>query len=177
MPCGMADRRPPGGWAGSPWAETVTQRIGAVLCAARVSGHANLVLGAFGCGAFGNPAAPVAAIFREQLASPEFRGCFERVVFAIIDPMGTGNLKPFQSELASIGHCGAMEADEKHQAVQASRLLFEQRFPPPPPCGPFFSPYPGRRKKRERFRGVGAPVTKKKKRKQRCDNKNSEKTT
>jgi len=102
MPCGMADKRPKGGWAGSPWAETVTLRIRAVLYSARRSGHANLVLGAFGCGAFGNPAGPVAAIFREQLASPEFRGAFARVVFAIIDPLGTGNLKPFRQELISI---------------------------------------------------------------------------
>lgn len=45
---------------------------------------------------------PVAAIFREQLASPEFCGAFAHVVFAIIDPVGTGNLKPFQQELATI---------------------------------------------------------------------------
>lgn len=102
MPCGMADRRPRGGWAGSDWAETVALRIRTVLQAAQQAGHANLVLGAFGCGAFGNPAAPVAAIFREQLASAEFRGSFAKVVFAIIDPMGTGNLKPFKRELASI---------------------------------------------------------------------------
>lgn len=34
--------------------------------------------------------------------SLEFRGCFSKVVFAIIDPMGTGNLKPFKEELAQI---------------------------------------------------------------------------
>ena len=67
-----------------------------------MSGHRHLILGAFGCGAFGNPAQPVAAIFREQLASPEFRGAFARVVFAIIDPMGTGNLRPFREEMAKI---------------------------------------------------------------------------
>ena len=64
-------------------------RIRAVLHAAVFSGHPNIVLGAFGCGAFGNPAAPVAVLFREQLQSPEFRGHFQRVVFAIIDPLGT----------------------------------------------------------------------------------------
>eukprot|EP00927_Polykrikos_kofoidii_P038454 TRINITY_DN32799_c0_g1_i2.p1 TRINITY_DN32799_c0_g1~~TRINITY_DN32799_c0_g1_i2.p1 ORF type:complete len:336 (-),score=55.29 TRINITY_DN32799_c0_g1_i2:7-1014(-) len=102
MPCGACDRRPKGGWAGSPWAETVTLRIRAVLHAARYSGHSNLVLGAFGCGAFGNPAGPVAAIFREQLASAEHRGAFSRIVFAIIDPMGTGNLRPFVQQLRSL---------------------------------------------------------------------------
>eukprot|EP01050_Picozoa_sp_SAG11_P014718 SAG11_NODE_1842_length_4179_cov_2.865931_1_plen_463_part_00 len=46
-------RRPAGGWAGSGWAETVQLRIQAVLAAALRSGRPNLVLGAFGCGAFG----------------------------------------------------------------------------------------------------------------------------
>jgi len=101
-PCGMADRRPPGGWMGSPWAETFTIRVRSVLHAARLTGHPNLVLGAFGCGAFGNPAGPVAAIFREQLESMEWRGYFSRVVFAVLDPLDTGNLGPFRRELSSI---------------------------------------------------------------------------
>ena len=83
----------------SPWSATVTLRIRSVLQAAVVSGHGDLVLGAFGCGAFGNPARPVAKIFAEVLASKEFRGAFSNVVFAIIDPVGTGNLKPFAEEL------------------------------------------------------------------------------
>jgi hypothetical protein len=102
-PCGVADRRPKGGWAGSEWAVDVALRVRAVLHAARRSGHPHLVLGAFGCGAFGNPAGPVAAVFREQLEADEFRGAFSCVVFAIIDPLGTGNLAPFRKELASIG--------------------------------------------------------------------------
>lgn len=103
MPCGIADRRPKGGWMHSEWADTVALRIRAVLYAAMHTGHANVVLGAFGCGAFGNPAGPVAALFRQQLKSPEFRGAFRRVVFAVLDPVGTGNLKPFASELGSAG--------------------------------------------------------------------------
>lgn len=101
MPIGP-DRRPKGGWASSDWAESVTLRIRSVLHAAKHSGHANLILGAFGCGAFGNPTRPVAALFREQLMSREFRGTFAKVVFAIIDPVGTGNLKPFREEIAQI---------------------------------------------------------------------------
>ena len=93
MPCGAADRRPKGGWAGSPWATAVAKRVRAVLHAAALSGRSNLVLGAFGCGAFGNPPRPVAAIIREQLAVPQFRGAFRAVVFAVLDPLGTGNLR------------------------------------------------------------------------------------
>ena len=102
MPCGIADRRPKGGWANSEWAITVTLRIRAVLRAAAHTGKPHLVLGAFGCGAFGNPAGPVATIFREQLESPEFRGAFSMVVFAVFDPLGTGNLGPTRRELATL---------------------------------------------------------------------------
>lgn len=100
MPCGEADRRPKGGWANSPWADSVKLRIRSVFAAAATSGRPNLVLGAFGCGAFGNPPGPVGAIFRDVLASSEFRGCFAKVVFAVIDPLGTGNLKPLAAGLA-----------------------------------------------------------------------------
>jgi hypothetical protein len=95
MPCGIADHRPKGGWANSAWAFEVTPRLRAVLHAARSTGHANVVLGAFGSGAFGNPPAAVAAIFRDELASPAFRGAFATVAFAILDPLGQGNLRPF----------------------------------------------------------------------------------
>ena len=94
---------PNDGWLSeNGWSRTVRLRIRAVLHAAAVSGHSNLVLGAFGCGAFGNPAEPVAAIFREHLQSAEFRGRFQRIVFAIIDPLGTGNLQPFRQQMQSI---------------------------------------------------------------------------
>ena len=122
MPCGIADRRPAGGWAKSPWARTLTERIRAVLCAAQTSGHPHLVLGAFGCGAFGNPAGPVAAVFREELASPCFRGAFARVVFAVLDPMGTGNLGPFHREIGLIerrsGHWSPGPTRERDDVAQ-----------------------------------------------------------
>lgn len=136
MPCGMADRRPKGGWAGSDWAIRVTCTVRTVLQAAISTGHANIILGAFGCGAFGNPARHVAAIFREQIESVEFRGYFANIIFAIIDPVGTGNLRPFQQELRSIncnsvlvsngspsvGTCGEDESDESiaHDLTQHS---------------------------------------------------------
>ena len=55
MPCGVADRRPRGGWPGSSWEAEATIRVRAVLHAAVSAGLPNLVLGAFGCGAYGNP--------------------------------------------------------------------------------------------------------------------------
>jgi len=93
MPCGP--RRPKSGWENSDWEKTVLTRMRAVLTAARISKHENLVLGAFGCGAFGNPRQEVARLFRELLTT-EFTGVFKAVVFAIIDPLGNGNLNAFR---------------------------------------------------------------------------------
>lgn len=84
------------------WSATVSLRIRAVLHACKESMRPNVILGAFGCGAFGNPAADTAAIFREQLQSSEFKGAFRRIVFAIIDPMGSGNLRPFAEQISKM---------------------------------------------------------------------------
>jgi len=43
----------------------------------------DLVLGAWGCGVFGNDPATVAKLFNEALI--EF-SCFRRVIFAVLDP-------------------------------------------------------------------------------------------
>lgn len=47
-------------------------------------GHANLVLGALGCGAFQNPPELVARLFKEVFQEKEFEGRFESVDFAIL---------------------------------------------------------------------------------------------
>ena len=56
-----------------------------------------LILGAFGCGVFGQDPKVVASWFRRLLTSEEFSGAFRRVVFAI--PNGNNeNLKTFRKE-------------------------------------------------------------------------------
>jgi uncharacterized protein (TIGR02452 family) len=62
--------------------EILHRRAGRVLDVARAHGHRRLVLGAWGCGVFGNFPAVVARAFADQLATP--RG-FELVVFAVLD--------------------------------------------------------------------------------------------
>jgi len=86
------------------WAETVSTRIRTVLATAREEGHTSLVLGAFGCGAFANPAHKVAHLFAIELASGEFRGEFEEVLFAIVDPKrsDSGNLATFAKVMVSL---------------------------------------------------------------------------
>ncbi|WP_434421490.1 TIGR02452 family protein [Nannocystis pusilla] len=59
-------------------------RIARVLALAARHGHDGVVLGAWGCGAFGCDPELVADQFHAALTGP-FRGAFERVVFAVLD--------------------------------------------------------------------------------------------
>lgn len=55
-----------------------------LLWVANRHGHRVLILGAWGCGVFGNDPAAIAAMF-DDLLRGEFAGCFERVIMAIFD--------------------------------------------------------------------------------------------
>ncbi len=59
-------------------------RILKVLSVGVVNGHDAIVLGAWGCGAFGNDAHEIADLFHKAL-SENFRGAYRKVVFAITD--------------------------------------------------------------------------------------------
>jgi uncharacterized protein (TIGR02452 family) len=70
---------------GQPEAGNLLQaRIRRVLAVAQHYGHAALVLGAWGCGAFANDPHRTATDFRQALES-DFKGVFSDVVFAIAD--------------------------------------------------------------------------------------------
>ena len=79
--------------------EIMRGKMRAVLRVAGRRGHARVVLGALGCGAFRNPRAEVCAMWREVLGEVEFRGWFEEVVFAVLeeggDEKGDGNFGVF----------------------------------------------------------------------------------
>jgi uncharacterized protein (TIGR02452 family) len=62
----------------------MVKRIRKVLAVAAAHGPACLVLGAWGCGAFGNDGNLIARLFREAIDG-EFRGVFKEIVFAITD--------------------------------------------------------------------------------------------
>lgn len=64
--------------------EAMEERIAAVLNAAHSKGEEVLILGAFGCGVFGNDVREVAEIFRDEL-NLLFYGTFRRIVFAVLD--------------------------------------------------------------------------------------------
>lgn len=62
----------------------------------------SLVLGAFGCGAYGTPPIEMAKIFREVLGERFYRGAYKKIVFAVLDDHNAhrehnpeGNFKPF----------------------------------------------------------------------------------
>ncbi|MFC1609588.1 TIGR02452 family protein [Myxococcota bacterium] len=72
------------------------ERIHRVLGIAAMHEHDALVLGAWGCGVFGNDTDMVAQLFRSAL-DDAFRGAFERVIFAIADPSGDRHfIAPFE---------------------------------------------------------------------------------
>ena len=83
--------------------EMMRRRVGKVLAIAAHHGHEALVLGAWGCGVFGNDTQEVAELFREALAA-RFRGAFSRVVFAVLDwSEGRRFLGPFERAFGAAG--------------------------------------------------------------------------
>ncbi len=65
-------------------AKLLRQRIYRVLAIARAYGYSTLVLGAWGCGAFGNDPQQTAVDFKQALEN-DFKGVFSDIVFAITD--------------------------------------------------------------------------------------------
>ena len=77
-------------------------KIRTILRIARQKSHDTLVLGALGCGAYGNPPMEIARLFKAAFEEPEFAGAFRQVVFAILDDHNAhkahnpeGNYRPF----------------------------------------------------------------------------------
>jgi uncharacterized protein (TIGR02452 family) len=65
---------------------TMCRRTRLVLAAAARHSIDSLILGAWGCGVFGNDPAQIAELFAEALAEPNIRGRFRRIDFAVFDP-------------------------------------------------------------------------------------------
>ena len=79
--------------------EVLRSRIRFVLDIARENHVDTLILGAYGCGVFGQDAGEVAGIFKEYLQTTP--RCFRRGIFAI--PEGRdGNLKAFASQFDAV---------------------------------------------------------------------------
>lgn len=82
---------------------TMQRRIRVVLGLAARHGCEALVLGAWGCGVFGNDPAQIARLFAEALLAPSLRNQFKRIDFAIFDPKPPqAVLRAFEAELHSL---------------------------------------------------------------------------
>lgn len=79
--------------------QTMATRLCKVLTVAQAHGHTTLILGAWGCGVFGNSPAAVAQLFADALGPNSlFAGSFERVVYAVYDPSaGQDTLAAFRN--------------------------------------------------------------------------------
>ena len=78
----------------SPTADAARSRISAQLETLRHRQIRHVVLGAFGCGAFGNPADHVARIYREEIALRA--AAFSVIAFAVFSAgYGPDNFTPF----------------------------------------------------------------------------------
>jgi uncharacterized protein (TIGR02452 family) len=64
--------------------DAMESRIAKVLTIAAIHGHEALVLGAWGCGVFGNDGYEIAELFLVALDGP-FAGRFSKIVFAVTD--------------------------------------------------------------------------------------------
>jgi uncharacterized protein (TIGR02452 family) len=73
-------------------AEAMIRRIRILLAVAANHGHRNIILGAWGCGAFGNKSEDVADYFRKVLIDEEYGKLFDNVCFAIYS---SGNDKKY----------------------------------------------------------------------------------
>lgn len=78
--------------------ETTQNKIRTILRIAAANNQTRLVLGALGCGAFGNPPRHIAELFRDILHEPEFRTRFREVYFAILKDHNDhkGNFQAFK---------------------------------------------------------------------------------
>ena len=77
--------------------DTFLRRIRIMLLVAMKHGYKNLVLGAWGCGAFGNSPKKVAKYFYDVIVSEGYGKCFDEICFAIYGKEDSANLIEFKS--------------------------------------------------------------------------------
>ena len=80
--------------------DTFVRRIRIMLAAAAKSGYKTLVLGAWGCGAFGNKPEDVAGYFKQVIVQEEYGKCFDEICFAIYGREDGENITTFRDILA-----------------------------------------------------------------------------
>ena len=75
---------------------TFLTRIRIMLAAAAKYGYRNIILGAWGCGAFGNKPDDVAGYFRQVIVDEDYGRCFDEICFAIYGREDGKNITVFR---------------------------------------------------------------------------------
>lgn len=76
--------------------QLLTEKIQGIFEVALHTQHDSIVLGALGCGAFGNPPEEVARCFQEVIDRGQYKLKFKNIIFAILDGSRTNNFEIFQ---------------------------------------------------------------------------------
>ena len=76
--------------------ETMMRRMRIMFRIAAKHGHRNLILGAWGCGAFGNNPKDVASDFKTVLVDEHYERFFDEVCFAIYGRENSANVRAFR---------------------------------------------------------------------------------
>ena len=77
--------------------DTMIRRIRIMLRLAAQKGYQDLVLGAWGCGAFGNDPGEVAGYFHQVLVDEGYGNCFRKVCFAVYGKENGKNITAFRN--------------------------------------------------------------------------------
>lgn len=102
----------------------LAERLRLILRVAAVKGHDAVVLGAMGCGAWGNPPRAVARVFAKVL--PEFDGVFKKIVIAILNTSGMGPSKTqiaFESVFDEVFGCVDVRRKEKEMTMDPGAII------------------------------------------------------
>lgn len=110
-------------------ARETLRKIEAILAIAVEHGHTDLVLSAFGCGAYMNPPGHIARLFRQALTSPTFKTRFENVIFAILDTPAPHSSSTPHSDSKTHGerHTGG---SKEEKLEKTNRLEYEDNGDP-----------------------------------------------
>ena len=104
-----------------------------VLAVAKAHGHDSLILGAWGCGAFGNNGSLVADIFHKALTQ-DFAGTFKEVTFAIVDTSPEGRfIRPFSRRFSpeAIGSIKAEKMLTMADVIERTDLILRKHLDMP----------------------------------------------
>lgn len=78
------------------------ERIRQIIAVAAMNNNEALVLGAFGCGVFGNNPKDIAGIFAQVLVKEGYMKFFKRIVFAVYDKENDSTVRAFKNDFDAV---------------------------------------------------------------------------